>query len=73
MAVTKGQLSGISPIYYHHDPWLLSKETNRKQPKELLPLIIAYIWQLEILLTALLFSHLRFPYQVYIILLLHKK
>ena len=56
-AVIKGQGPGISPRYYEHDPWLLSKENTRKiEPKEnlrcLIPcLLVVFILQLEILVT----------------------
>ena len=55
-------MPGISPGYYKHGPWLLSKENRRKiEPKEtpscLIPcLLVVFTWQLEILVTTLVLS-----------------
>ena len=50
---------GISPSYYEHGPWLLSKENKRKidpteTPSCLIPrLLVVFTRQLEILVTTL--------------------
>ena len=50
---------GISPSYYEHGPWLLSKENKRKidpteNPSCLIPrLLVVFTQQLEILVTTL--------------------
>ena len=58
---------GISPSYYEHGPWLLSKENKRKidpteTPSCLIPcLLVVFTWQLEILVTILqLAKHIRY-------------
>ena len=57
---------GISPSYYEHGPWLLSKENKRKidpteTPSCLIPrLLVVFTQQLEILVTTLqLAKHIK--------------